>query len=175
MGDMMNSARSIRNLATLYRDMEAAAATLESIGSVEQAKRELEASVAQARTDLDGLIKARDEAKAEYEASEKQAQVIVAKAIASAEEIVEGSKKGAEVQAAEIIKAGQDEAAGLVAQASLVKAQLSSEIGGLQKSVTDLKAEIADLQRAKTDAETQRAKVQAQLDTLKGNINALLG
>jgi predicted nucleic acid-binding Zn-ribbon protein len=174
MSEKMDAARSIRNLATLYREMDKAATALEAMGSIEQATEK-------AKAELVAAQKATDKARLGLESVQESAQARsvevnaqIADAIDKAKAQVAETKKNAEIQAAETVKRGQDEAAKLVADASTEKARLSSEVGGLQRSSIDLKAQIEALLQAKIDAEKQLADVNAKLDAMKGKLKAFL-
>lgn len=174
MTDKMTCARSIRNLAALYRDMEAAAETLESLGSIEQAQKEADAALQKTRGEVErtaASLKALKVQEADQLASLKVALEALRE---KGEAKIASLLKDAEVDAAEILKRAQDKGAELVAQAVHEKARLSSELAGLQSAVDSVKVEIEVLGKAKEEAETQAQDAQAKLAALKTKLKAML-
>ena len=165
----------IKKAAVKYEQMVALAKVLDEIGSLDQIANECTTAADAARADLakakDDLAKAKDKIKA---AEDKAAGVLV-EANAAAGALVAEAQKLAEVNAAEILKKAQDSAAEMVATASTVKAQLSSEIGGLQRAVEAAKDQLAHLTAARDEAEKATADSEKKLSTLREKIKALLG
>jgi chromosome segregation ATPase len=175
MADKMQYARSIKNLAAMYKDMVAAADALEQLGSVEQAIEDGKRIIA-------GLIDETKKMKVEKEAAKVDLDAFMVDAAqtkADTEVVARDVRaeiiSGAQVDAAEIVKKAQDDAAKLMADASTEKARLSSEIGGLQKATADLRTEIVSLNNQRDDALAQAADAQKKLDGLKDKFKSLLG
>jgi chromosome segregation ATPase len=175
MSKYSDAATVIKKAAVKYEQMVSLAKVLEEIGSLEQVAKEqavaADAARAEATKAKDDLAKAKDKIKA----ADEKAAAVLAEANAQAGALVDEARKAAEVDAANILKKAHDEAALMVAQASTVKAQLSSEIGGLQRAVEAAKAELKHLTAAKEDAEKATADAERKLTVLREKIKALLG
>jgi uncharacterized coiled-coil DUF342 family protein len=114
-------------------------------------------------------------AKAKIKDAEAKAEAIVAAAGEQAVQAAAVITKDAEVSAAEILKKAQDEGAALIAQAATEKARMSSEIGGLQKSIIDAQTELASLLTAREAAIKSAADADAKLDSIRGKLKQLAG
>lgn len=175
MSKFSDAATTIRKAAVKYEQMVGLAKILDEIGSLDQVAKECTTAAEAARADLakakDDLAKAKDKIKA----AEDRAAGVLVEANAAAGALVAEAQKLSEINAAEILKKAQDQAAEMIAQASTVKAQLSSEIGGLQRAIEAGKAELKHLTAAKEEAEKATADSEKKLATLREKIKALLG
>ncbi len=175
MSKYSDASNVIKKAAVKYEQMVALAKVLDEIGSLEQIGIEQTAVANAARAEAtkakDDLAKAKDKIKA----AEGQAASVLIEANAAAGAIIAEAQKLAEVNAAEILKKAQDEAALMIAQASTVKAQLSSEIGGLQRATEAAKDELKFLTDSRDVAEKATADAEKKLASLREKIKALLG
>ena len=175
MSKFSDAATTIRKAAVKYEQMVALAAILDQIGSLDQVASECTTAADAARADLTKAKEDLAKAKAQIKAAEDKAASVLVEANAM---IAETNKKAiieTEREAAEILKKAQDRAAEMVATASTVKAQLSSEIGGLQRAVEAAKDQLAHLTAARDEAEKATADSEKKLSTLREKIKALLG
>ena len=175
MSKFSEAATTIRKAAVKYEQMVGLAAELERIGSLDGIAKDCAAQADAARADL---AKAKDDlakAKAKIKDAEDKASAVIVEANVMAGATMDEAKKLSEINAAEILKKAQDQAAEMVATASTVKAQLSSEIGGLQRAVEAAKDQLQHLTAAKTEAEKATADSEKKLSTLREKIKALLG
>jgi chromosome segregation ATPase len=169
------AADALKRQASKYESMIAAADALAEIGSFEQAAEEAKLAAdtyAKQATDAKAdLVKAKDAIKK----ANADAQAKLEKALEGAKTDADSIIKDAEVSAAEILKKAQDEGSALMAQAATEKARMSSEIGGLQKSILDAQTELASLLKAREAASQSAADAEGKLDSIRGKLKALAG
>ena len=114
MAEKLAAAKAIRGLANLYRDMEAAAAALETIGSLEQAAEEAKKTVV---AEQNKAVEARSELSAvleQLQTAQAQVDTLRNQAVSEANSIVEEGKHQARLK----IAAANEEAASIVAGAN---------------------------------------------------------
>jgi chromosome segregation ATPase len=169
----MNCARSIRNLATLYREMDEAATVLETLGSFEQAQKEAQVRLDTLRGQAVEAENALKALKATLAKNEEAASVALSKRIAEAQANVQKMVSDAEGQATEIIKKGQDESSKLVAEAVSEKNSLSGEVASLQGAIEAAKAELAALNADKESALSSLQRLRSQLNDMKAKLAGL--
>lgn len=154
MADKIAAAQTIRQLATLFEGMVAAANTLDECGSLENA-------VIEATQAKDAAVAARDAAIAEMEtalvavkAAKNDADKIIADAQADAATI----KANAEADAAAITQSAKEQAYALVADA---KQKADKSITAAQAHVDLLDAQLERLRSSIRQAETLRYEADA--------------
>lgn len=175
MADLITAAEAIRRMAVQYKAIVEVADLLQEVGQLENAAKEARATYDAAQADL---AKAKADLAKVKEQGKKALDDHAAKAVKMGDEALataEGIKHEAEVGAAEILKKAQDEAAALVAQAATEKARMSSELGGLQKSIVDAQTELAALLKAREAAIKSADDAESKLDGIRGKLKALAG
>ena len=169
----MDQARSIRNLANLYRDMVGAADALEQLGSLEQAQKEAQAQVDAGRAELGTLRSELEHSRDDLKAAKAQVKKLTEDGKAAAAVAAGAITREAEVRAAEIVKAAQDKAAQITAEATIEKSRLSSEVAGLQSAAESLKTELQVLREAVDKIEAEKLAAEKRLADFKAKLAAL--
>lgn len=171
----MNHARAIRNLASMYREMEAAAAALETIGSVSQAVQDLEAKRKAAEAQLSDSQRA-------IKAAEAEAAQVVAKAEASAQQIIaeaEAARSKAQLESEaycrKLAAEARDEASAITEKAVRDKHLLNQQVASLTQEVAKLGVDRAAALEAVDVAKNELKSLEAQLAALKDKFKNLIG
>lgn len=163
---MLEYAKSIRNLANLYRDMEAAAEALESLGSTELRAAEAELRTEKARAELAQMIERQDQARVELKALQDGARGIMQKA----EESAKGTLERATLEASARLASAEGKAADIVMQAKDVSKIMLDEADA---EFAAKRAVIDDLAKQCTELGAQRDEAQKQLDSVKRRLSDL--
>jgi hypothetical protein len=174
MSKFSDAATTIRKAAQKYEQMVNLAQMLDSIGSLEQIAEENKSAAEKSRAAAAKAKSEADKAKAKLDECRQDAADIIRDATAEGENIVDAARIAAGDQAEAIVKAAQHQAALIVALANAEKDELSSEIGGLQKSVVDAKAELATAQAEKEQIEKALADADKKLAEVKKKLQAFL-
>lgn len=169
----LNHAKSIRNLASLYRDMESAAEALEQIGSAEQTLEEVRKAVIAERSTLEKLKTQKSAEQEAVNAAHAEALEIIGAANASANEI--GKKAASDATNVVALARGKadamlvdalrkvDEACAGIEERRAKVAQdidaLNIESAGLDKTISVKKAEAEALEQRIAKAQAQIAKL----------------
>lgn len=171
----LNAAKSIRNLANLYKDMAVAADVLEQLGSLDQATAEAKAAVATAQAELTSLrTQAVEAGRALDEFKEKARHVTQA-----ADQKARATESQALEKAAAITERAEVEAATLVEEAKnragALEEATNEQIALLRNNVAVLKEQYATLN---IDAQAKRrelAAINEQLNAARDGLRKLLG
>jgi predicted nucleic acid-binding Zn-ribbon protein len=171
----LNAAKSIRNLASLYRDMEAAAEALEQIGSLDQAAEEAKKAVTLAQAELANLNGKKDDAR---------------RKVTEAEEKAEAIKTQAEQQVAETLRAAQERADATVANGRAIaeaaiaeaKGKAASAIAAAEDRIAVLRdtgdlvrEEVAKLRLERNKAQDELIAIEDKLAAARDELRKLLG
>lgn len=171
----LNAAKSIRNLASLYRDMEAAAEALEEIGTLEQAAEEAKKAVSLAQAELANLNGKKDDAKRKIAEAEDKAQALKALADQDAAETVRvaGEKSTATITNAEAL------AEAILAEA---KSKATAAVAAAEQRITVLRdtgdlvrGELEGLRRDRTKAQDELTAIENKLAAARDELRKLLG
>ncbi len=160
MANLTEAADAIRRLANQYRNMEAAAAALESIGSFDQAAKDLEARAAKAKAELDETTAKIENDRAVAAAELEDAAARTRKIIEESDQLALDAKARfdaklaeAEAQAQEIIAAAQRNGEEIIVaanrEADNIKAKhslLASESQAMIEVMDARRLELAKLQ-----------------------------
>lgn len=168
---MLDSAKAIRNLANLYRDMDAAARTLEEIGSLDQAATEARQAVTAAQTELANLRNQQDALSVKMHELRTSTEEQIADSLAELEKMADEAQQkalqtlaNADNQALEIREAARAEADRLIASAK-------GRVTVLEQNIAGLKEQNAILQRqavaARDDLKSIETKVAQARDELR--------
>lgn len=161
----LESAKAIRNLATLYRDMDAAAKALEEIGSLEQAGEEARRATAAAQATLATTNEQLAIAKADLDAARHSAERTVAVANVAASEIQRKAAEDAEM----LLTQGKLKADDLVHAA---RERGKSQLDRLQASEAAIKESIEVQRGTYAGLNVQVAAKRAELQELEGKLAA---
>lgn len=171
----LNAAKSIRNLASLYRDMEAAAEALETIGSIDQATAEAKNLTEIARAELNGVrnevAAAREElAQAKKEATRRKDEALLeARNLRDeAQRAVEGKLVAAETQANLVLAEAKDRAAGIIQEAEDKRTELNNLTAATRQIYNELNGKVQAARQELADTEARLEKVRAELRKLLG-------
>lgn len=168
---MLDSAKAIRNLANLYRDMDAAARALEEIGSLDQAATEARQAVTAAQTELANLRNQQDALSVKMHELRTSTEEQIADSLAELEKMADEAQQkalqtlaNADNQALEIREAARAEADRLIASAK-------GRVTVLEQNIAGLKEQNAILQRqavaARDDLKSIETKVAQARDELR--------
>lgn len=175
MTSKIQCAKSIRNLASMFKDMVVAAESLEAIGSLELACSEAEAKLKGLRDEialtnsekmhLDETVLATRAMIAEEQrlASEERTNML-SEADESCQRIVAQATKRAE----EIVEKAVADGEALVSAANVGKGKVEQEVEDLKTIKDALELETERVRASLTE-------VQAELDRVKQNLKGLLG
>lgn len=175
MTDKIQAAKSIRNLANLYRDMASAADALEQIGSLEQAATEAQRATEATRTELESLRAQQAqaatelaEAKAETKKLHEQAQTAVEETAQQATAAASATLAQAEQQADALLARAEQEAADLVAAAT-------EQVRAMQDNLAQLRDAYAKQNADNLAARKELTELEGKLATVRGQLRELLG
>jgi len=171
----LNAAKSIRNLASLYRDMEAAAEALEEIGSLEQATEESKKAVAAAQAELATLNGKKDDAKRNVAEAEEKAAAIKTQADQDAAETLRAAQERADATIANgraIAQAAITEARG---KAAAAVAAAEQRVTVLQDAGDLVRGELEGLRQARNKAQDELTAIENKLAAARDELRKLLG
>lgn len=162
---------AIKTIANRFKGIIELGEALESIGSIEQATKEADAQLAKARKARDAF---EEKFKAESEASAKQLQADAAESLA----IRDAAKAEAASLKEKAIKAGEEKASKIVAdansQADAILQAARVKLAGLETQTAELESQYlanvqanADLSAKVEDLTSQYEKLDKALATLK--------
>lgn len=168
-------AKSIRNLASMFKDMVVAADSLEAIGSLELACSEAESKLKGLRDEIalangekthlnETVLATRAMIAEEQRLASEERTNMLSEADESCQRIVAQATKRAE----EIVEKAVADGEALVSAANVGKAKVEQE-------VSDLKFVKGELERETDLVRNSLYEVQAELDRVKQNLKGLLG
>lgn len=171
----LNAAKSIRNLATLYKDMTDAAEALEQIGSLEQAADEAAKATASAKGELATTQAELSKAKDKLAAAKATAQEIGEQA--AAEALVIQDK--AQTDAVAIITQAKQDATGIIGgakyRAEAIVASGNSQYEVLTGNIAVLKEQYGVLNSDVQAKRRELASLEDKLNTARDGLRKLLG
>jgi hypothetical protein len=171
----LDCAKSIRNLASLYRDMEVAAATLEALGSIEQAQTEAESRLTKVKGEIDFLSAEREKSADELAA----AKAAHAEALREQSELLLSKRLDADAAMAKRTAESEAEITEAKRAADEAREKIALEI---ERDKAEAQAYVEDQVRKGAEQEAifnARAKelsqLEAQLEKVREKLRGLLG
>lgn len=175
MSDLFTAAENIKRFAKQFEGILSVADALEQMGKLDQMKSESEKAAAKAKADADAATKARVAVEQELSAMQSAKKDEIAKQVADANANAKTVIRGAEEEAAQIIKAAQDKASSSLMGVIANRSKLETEVNAMLDQREAVKGEIKKLEFDRQMAEKAAEQAEIRLAEIQGKIRTLAG
>lgn len=173
MSDKITVAESIRRVAVMFQNMVEAADMLESIGSLEQAKKEADAARVAAEAARNSSIVEAEKVAQTVNAAKTEAAELIADAKFKASDLEVGAHAKADAIIADAQRAADAIVADSAGAASQAVAEMTAQIVQMRLTLATLTEEVAKAKTDKEAAEADTDAAQARLASIQEAIRKL--